>query len=105
MFTNTLASKLYWVLFPIDNLGQPVKTAKKILTKEKIDTQLAGQSSYTPFINIQGGYNNGKKVVLFDTQDRLDDKLDKITFMMSTLTAQGSSHKRWFKPKMYQGKN
>ena len=50
------------------------------------------------------GYNNGKKVVTFDTQDKLDDKLDKITSMMSKLTAQGSSQNRLFKPKIYQGK-
>ena len=39
--------KLYWVLFPIDNLRQAVETVKRILTKEKIDRQLAGQSSST----------------------------------------------------------
>ena len=32
-----------------------------------------GESSSTPFMNIQDGYNSGKKIVLFDTEDRLDD--------------------------------
>ena len=41
-----------------------------------------GQSTSTPFM-----YISSKKVVTFDTQDRLDDKLEKITSMMSTLTA------------------
>ena len=45
-----------------------------------------------------------EKVVSFNTQDRLDDKLNKITSMMSKLTVQGSSLNRPFKPKIYQGK-
>ena len=102
VFKNTLPSRLYWVLFPIKDLRQAVETAKRILTKEKIDGQLAGQSSSTPFINKQDGYNSDKKVVTFDTQDRLDDKLDKITSIMNKLTAQGSSQNRLFKPKIYQ---
>ena len=28
-------------------------------------------------MNIQDGYNSSKKAVMFDTQDRLDDELDK----------------------------
>ena len=43
-------------------------------------------------------------MVTFDTQDRLDNKLDKITSMISKLTAEGSSQNRPFKPKIYQGK-
>ena len=37
-------------------------------------------------------------------QDRFDDKLDKITSMMSKVTAQGSNQNRPFKPKIYQDK-
>ena len=65
VFKNTLPSKLYWVLFPIEDLRQMVETAKRILTKEKIDRQLAGQSSSTPFMSIKDSYNNKK--VTFDT--------------------------------------
>ena len=48
VFKNTLPSKVYWVLFPIENLRQAVDIAKRMLTKERIDKQLAGQSSSTP---------------------------------------------------------
>ena len=37
VFKNTLPTKLYWVLFPIEGLRQAVETAIRILTKEKID--------------------------------------------------------------------
>ena len=44
-------------------------------------------------MNIRDGYNS-KKVVTFDMQDRLDDKIDKLTSMMSKLTAQGSNQNK-----------
>ena len=54
-FKNTLPTRLYWVLFPIEDLRLAVEKAKRILTKEKIDRQLAGQLSSTPFMNIRDG--------------------------------------------------
>ena len=53
VFRNTLPTKLYWILFTIDDLRQAVETAKRILTKEKIDGQLSGKSSFTPFMSIK----------------------------------------------------
>ena len=60
-----------------------VETAKRILTKEKIDRQLAGQSSSTQFMSMKDSYNNKK--VTFDTQDGLEDKIDRLTVMMDKL--------------------
>ena len=78
---------------------------KRILTKEQIDRQLAGQSTTTPFMCIQEGYSsNNEKTVAFDTQDVLDNKIDKLSSMMSKLSAQGSSQNRPLKPKNYQGR-
>ena len=37
VFKNTLPTRLYWVLFPIEDLRLAVETAKRILTKEKLD--------------------------------------------------------------------
>ena len=37
VFKNTLPTKLYWILFPIEDVRQAVETAKRILTKEKLD--------------------------------------------------------------------
>ena len=46
---NTLPSRLYPIVFPIDNLRDAITTAKQVMTKEKIDRQKTGQSSSTPF--------------------------------------------------------
>ena len=69
VFINTLPTKLYWVLFPIMDLRQAVETAKRILTKEKIDRQLAGQTLSMPFMSIL--YNYGKRVT-FDMTDNIE---------------------------------
>ena len=75
-----------------------VETAKRILTKKKIDKQLAGQSSLTPFMSILDEYISKK--VTFHMQDSLDNKIDRLTSMMSKLTAQDDNPNKQFKPKI-----
>ena len=95
---NTLPIILYWVLFPIYDLRQAAETAKRILTREKIDRQLAGQSSSTPFMSINDSYN---KQVTFNTQEGIEDKIDKLTVMMGKLAARDNGTNRQFKPQIY----
>ena len=76
VFKNTLPTKLYWILFPIEDLRQAVETAKRILTKEKLDKQLTGQASTSPFMSIWEG---ASRRVSFDTREELNDKIDKLT--------------------------
>ena len=45
--------------------------AKRILTKEKTDKQLAGQTSSTPFMSVIGGQN---KRVTFNAADDLEQR-------------------------------
>ena len=96
VFTNTLPTKLYWILFPIEDLRQAVETAKRILTKEKLDKQLTGQNSASPFMNDRDGT---ERKVSFNTRDELGDKIEKLTVVMSRLAAKDSHEKRPFNPK------
>ena len=57
VFKNTLPTKLYWILFLIEDLRQAVETAKRILTKEMLDKQLYGLSISTPSMSIRDSYN------------------------------------------------
>ena len=107
VFKNTLPNRLYWVLLPIDDLRLAVETTKRILTKEKIDRQLSGQSGTTmQFMKVIEGYNKttSKKTVSFNMQDRSDEKLDKPSSMMSKLTAKVDKQYKHFKPQIYQRK-
>ena len=82
VFKNTLPTKLYWILFPIEDLRQAVETGKRILTKEKLDKQLTGQTSTSHFMNVRDGT---EKKVSFNARDELGDKIDKLTVVMSRL--------------------
>ena len=101
VFKNTLPTKLYWILLPIQDLSQALEIAKRILRKEKIDRQLSGQSSSTLFMSIK---NNHSRRVTFDTRDELGDKIDKFTMMIGKLAARDNGSGRQFKPQIYQGK-
>ena len=87
VFKNTLLTKLYWILFPIEDLRQAVDTAKRILTKEKLDKQLTGQTSTSPFMSVREGTD---RRVSFNTRDELGDKIDKLSVVMSKLAAKDS---------------
>ena len=50
-FKNTLPYRLYLTLINVNNLRDAMDLAKRVLTKEKLDRQLTGQSS-TPFMKL-----------------------------------------------------
>ena len=101
VFKNTLPTKLYLILFPIEDLRQAVDTAKRILTGEKLDKQLTGQTSNSPFMNVRDGT---ERKVSFNTRDELGDKIDKLTVVMSRLAAKDSHETRPFKPQIYKSR-
>ena len=101
VFKNMLPTKLYWILFPIEDLRQAVETAKRILTKEKLDKQVTGQMSASPFMNIREGT---ERKVSFNARDELGDKIDKLTVAMNRLATRDSNEKRPFKPQIYKSR-
>ena len=101
VFKNTVPNRLYWVLFPIDNLCEAVKTAKRFLTKEKIDRQMTGQSS-TPFMKLS---DRKGKTVLFDTRDALErdnENMEKMTTLMDKMYIKLDQKEAPYKPQIYQ---
>ena len=99
VFKNTLSTKLYWILFPIEDLRQAVDTAKRIMTKEKLDKQLMGQTSTSPFLSVRDGTD---RRVSFNTKDELGHKIDKLTVIMSKLAAKDNHKRKPFKPQIYK---
>ena len=67
VFKNTLPTKLYWILFPIEDLRQAVGTTKRILTKEKLERQLTRHTCSSPFMSIREEQNSRR--VSFDTRE------------------------------------
>ena len=86
-------------MFPIEDLRQAVDTVKRILTKEKLDKQLTGQNSTSPFMGVREGAD---RRVSFNTRDELRDKIDKLTVVMSKLAVKDSHERKPFKPQIYK---
>ena len=60
-----------------------------------------GQSSSTPLMIIK---DSCSKNVTFDTWDKLEDKIDRLTVMMGRLAARDNGSIRQFKPQIFQNK-
>ena len=101
VFKNTLPTKLYWILFPIDDLRKSVEIVKRILTKEKLDRQLTGQSSSRPFMSVRDGY---QRRVSFDMKEELGNKIDRLAVMIGKLATRDSGINKQFKPHIHQSR-
>ena len=102
VFKNTVPNRLYWVLFPIDNLHEAVKTAKRFLTKEKIDGQMTGQNT-TPFMKLT---EKKRKTVTFDARDALEktsENMERMMALMDKMYRKLDKKEVLYKPQIYQG--
>ena len=59
LFKITLPSRLYYMLYHIDNLRKVVEMAKRILAKEQMDIK-AGLSSVSPFMQVNQSSSKNK---------------------------------------------
>ena len=91
-FKNTLPYRLYLTPINVNNLRDAIDLAKRVLTKEKLDRQLTGQSS-TPFMRATSNdnhlpQNHYKKGVTFDameTLERNNNCIEKLTSLVSDM--------------------
>ena len=95
----------------MDDLRMLVKTAKRVLTKEKIDRQMSRESSTTPFMKLsnshKSSFKDSKKVVTFDaleTIERNSGSIDKLTSLVSKMNTKMDKHEIQDKPQVYQGR-
>ena len=88
-------------MFPINNLHEAVETAKRFLTKEKIDRQMTGQSS-TPFMKLT---DKKRKSVTFDARDALEktsENMERMTALMDKMYIKLEQKDVPYKPQIYQ---
>ena len=111
-FKNTLPYQLYSTLINVNNLRDAIDLAKRVLTNEKLDRQLTGQSS-TPFMKATCydhnlPQNHCKKGVTFDTMEMVERNSDCIAKLMSLVSDMKMTMDRKqspYKPKIYQGRS
>ena len=109
-FKNTLLYCLYSTLINVNILRDAIDLAKRVLTKEKLDRQLTGQSS-TPFMRITSSDNystpnNNKKGVTFnamETLERNSNCIDRLASLVSNMKMTMDRKQSPYKPRIYQG--
>ena len=107
-FKNTLPYQLYSTLINVNNVRDAIDLAKEILTKEKLDRQLTGQSS-TPFMKTTSydnhlSQNHHKKGVTFDAMEMLErnsDCIDRLTSLVSDMKMTMDRKQPQYKPKVW----
>ena len=111
-FKNTLPYQLYLTLINVKNLRDAIDLAKRVLTKEKLDRQLTGQTS-TPFMKVtindsHSTQNNPKKGGTFDimeTLERNSDCIDRLMSLESDMKMAMDRKQSPYKPRIYQGRS
>ena len=111
-FKNTLPYQLYMTLININNLRDAIDLVKRVLTKEKLDRQLTGQSS-TPFMRVTSNdncstQNNHKKGVTFDAMETLERNsncIDRLTSLVSNMKMTMDRKQPLYKARIYQGRS
>ena len=97
----------------MNNLKDAIDLAKRVLTKEKLDRELTGQST-TPFMKATSNsdrhspQNQQKKGVTFDAMETLErnsDCIDRLTSLMSDVKMTMDRKQPQYKPKIYQGRS
>ena len=111
-FKNTLLYRLYSTLINVKNLRDAIDLAKRVLTREKLDRQLTGQSSTTFMIASSNDnhlpQNHHTKEVTFDaveTLERNSDYIDRLTSLVSNMKMTMDGKQSPYKPKIYQGRS
>ena len=105
VFKNTLPNILYWIVFSVEDLRQALETAKRFLTKEKVDRQLSGPlAAIEPFIKVSDNYKSySKKEISFNASET-NDKIDKLTSLVSKMKVQMDRCDIQCKPQIYKSK-
>ena len=111
-FKNTLPYQLYATLINVNNLRDAFDLAKRVLTKEKLDRQLTGQTS-TPFMKAtisdnHSTQNSPKRGVTFDTMETLErnsDCIDRLMSLVSNMKMTMNRKQSLYKPRIYQGRS
>ena len=111
LFKNTLPSRFYYMLYQIDDLRVAVETAKRLLTKEQMDKK-AGQSSASPFMQVNQGSSKGKdkteKKVSFsavEAMERTIDNIERLASLMDKMDTKLDRREDQYRPRVYQGRS
>ena len=110
LFKNTLPSRLYYMLYQIDDLRVAVETTKRLLTKEQMDKK-TGQSTASPFMQVSQGSSKYKdkteKKVSFsavEAMERTTDSIERLASLMDKMDTKLDRREDQYRPRVYHGR-
>ena len=111
LFKNTLPSRLYYMLYQINDLRVVVETAKT--TKEQMDKK-AGQATTSPFMQVSQGNSNSKNKTEknekkvssspVETIERTTDSIERLASLMDKMDTKLDRREDQYRPRVYQGR-
>ena len=106
---NTLPSRLYYMVYNINNLREAVETAKCMLMKEQIDGHKSGQATSSPLMKVNH-QNSKKKGITFNAMETIQkqgDSIDKLTSLMNELSSKldRKDNSSQYKPRIHPGRS
>ena len=113
LFKNTLPSRLYYMLYQIDDLRVAVETAKRLLTKEQMDKK-SEQGTASPFMKASQvnsksknkAEKNEKKVSFSPVEAiaRTTDSIERLASLMDKMDTKLDRREDQYRPRIYQGR-
>ena len=112
LFKNTLPSRLYCMLYQINDLRVAVEMAKRLLIKEQMDKK-TGQSITMPFMQMNHNSSkrdkdNMEKKVSFsavEAMERTTGTIERLASLMDRMDTKLDRREDQYRPRVYQGRN
>ena len=112
LFKNTLPSRLYCMLYQVNDLRGVVEMAKRLLIKEQMDKK-TGQSITSPFMQVNQNSSmkdkdKTEKRVSFsavEAMERTTDSIERLASLMDRMDTKLDRREDQYRPRVYQGRN
>ena len=107
LFKNTLPSRLYYMVYQINDLRVVVEMAKRLLIKEQMDKK-AGQSITSPFMQVSQSKDKMEKKMSFSTveaMERTSDSIERLASLIDRMDTKLDRREDQYRPRVYQGRN
>ena len=111
LFKSTLPSRVYYMLYEINDLRVVVETVKRLLMKQQMDKK-AGQVTTSPFMQISQGNSKNKtekseKKVSFSAVEAIErtmDNIERLASLMDKMDTKLDRREDQYRTRVYQSR-
>ena len=113
LFKNTLPSRLYYMLYQINDLRVVVETSRRLLTKEQMDKK-SRQAPTNPFMQVSQGNSKSKNKTeknemkvsfsAIEAIERTTDSIERLASLMDKMDTKLDRREDQYRTRVYQGR-